>query len=368
MLHTDIPTRGEIEALAALTDDWCVSIYTPTESDAADPDRNRIAFWDQVRQALDQVTDTAARTALEEEFDVHIDDAEFWRYQSRTLVALATPTRIRTFRVPNELNASVTVGDRFYLKRLLRAVTFPQSAFVLALAEGGVRLVEVSADKPAYTVRIPGLPTDAAAHAGKSSLGDRAPKRRFQGEEGRKMRVRQYARAIDAELRDFLSGRQVPLILAATEPIDSLFRSVNSYDGLLAESISGNPEQSSDEELAERSRAVLDRHYAAQLSELIDLLDRRRSEGRAATDISDLARAATAGAVDTLLVDMDASVPGAVATDGAVTFAEQAPADAPGILDEISRRVLLTGGRVMAVRAADLPGETQVAGILRYAA
>lgn len=368
MLHTDIPTRGEIEALAALTDDWCVSIYTPTESDAADPDRNRIAFWDQVRQALDQVTDAAARTALEEEFDGHIDDAEFWRYQSRTLVALATPTRIRTFRVPNELNASVTVGESFYLKRLLRAVTFPQSAFVLALAEGSVRLVEVSADKPAYTVRIPGLPAGAAAHAGKSSLGDRAPKRRVQGEEGRKMRARQYARAIDTELRDFLSGRTVPLILAATEPIDSLFRSVNSYDGLLAESISGNPEHASDQELAERSRAVLDRHYAAQLSELIDLLDRRRSEGRAATDISDLARAATAGAVDTLLVDIDASVPGAVSADGAVTFAEPEPVDTPGILDEISRRVLLTGGRVLAVRAEDLPGATQIAGILRYAA
>ena len=143
---------------------------------------------------------------------------------------------------------------------------------------------------------------------------------------------------------------------------------MNSYDGLLAESISGNPEHASDQELAERSRAVLDRHYAAQLSELIDLLDRRRSEGRAATDISDLARAATAGAVDTLLVDIDASVPGAVSADGAVTFAEPEPVDAPGILDEISRRVLLTGGRVLAVRAEDLPRETEIAGILRYAA
>lgn len=367
MLHTDIPTRSEIEALAAMTGDWYVSIYTPTESDAADPDKNRIAFWDQVRRALGTVTDSEARAALEEEFDVHIDDAEFWRYQSRTLVTLATPTRIRTYRLPNELNASETVGDRFYLKRLLRAVTFPQSAFVLALAEGSVRLVEVTADKPAYTVRIPGLPTSAADHAGKAGLGDRAPKRRVQGEEGRKMRVRQYARAIDTELRDFLAGRHVPLILAATEPIDALFRSVNSYDNLLEESIAGNPEHTSDQELAERSREILDRHYALHLAELVELLNQRRSEGRAATDISDLARAATAGAVDTLLVDMDASVPGTIAADGAVTFAEPTATEAPGILDEISRRVLLAGGRVLAVRTADLPADAQIAGILRYA-
>lgn len=367
MLHTDIPTRGELKSLADVTDPWCVSIYTPTEPDTADPDRNRIAFSNQVRRALDRVTDTAARAALEEGFDAHIDDAAFWRFQSRTLVVLATPTRIRTYRVPNQLNASETVGNRFYLKRLLRAVTFPQTAFVLALAEGGVRLVEVSADRPARTVPVPGLPTSAADHAGKASLGDRAPKRRVQGDEGRKMRARQFARAVDTELREVLAGRDTPLILAAAEPINALFRSVNSYDNLLDESIPGNPEHTSDHELAERSREVLDRHYAAQLADLVELFELRRGEGLAATDVSDLARAASAGSVGTLLVDIDASVPGTVTPDGAVTFADAEPGDSPGILDEISRRVLLTGGEVLAVRAVDLPDGAQLAGILRYA-
>ncbi|MEU1980341.1 hypothetical protein [Nocardia sp. NPDC019395] len=367
VLHTDIPTRREIKTLAGVTDPWCVSIYTPTASDTADPDQNRIAFSNQARRTLDLITDPGARAALAEEFDDHIDDAAFWRFQSRTLVVLATPTRIRTYRVPNELNASETVGDRFYLKRLLRAVTFPQTAFVLALAEGGVRLVEVTADRPARTVPVPGLPASATDHAGKASLGDRAPKRRVQGEEGAKMRARQYARAVDTELRDLLTGRDVPLILAAAEPIDALFRSVNSYDNLLDESIPGNPEHTSDHELADRSREILDRYYAAQLAELVELLELRRSEGRAATDISDLARAAAAGAVDTLLVDIDASVPGTISPDGAVTFDDPAVTETPGVLDEISRRVLLTGGDVLAVRAADLPDGAQIAGILRYA-
>ncbi|MGN2638081.1 baeRF11 domain-containing protein [Nocardia takedensis] len=367
MLHTDIPTHREIQALAAVTDDWCVTIYTPTESDTADPDRNRIAFADQVRRALENVTDAGAREAMQEEFDTYVDDADFWRYQARTLVTLATPARIRTFRVPNQLRASETVGDRFDLTRLLRTVTFPQSAFVLALAEGSVRVVEVSADQPAETLRVPGLPTSASDHAGKASLGDRAPKGRVQGHEGRKMRVRQYARAVDSELRDVLAGRHVPLILAAAEPTDALFRSVNSYDNLLPESIPGNPEKTSDQELADRSREILDRHYAEELADLVDLLGQRGSEGRAATDLSDLARAASAGAVDTLLVDMDASVPGSISPDGAVDFGGAANGGAPGVLDEVSRRVLLTGGRVLAVRAEDLPDGVQAAGILRYA-
>ena len=77
--------------------------------------------------------------------------------------------------------------------------------------------------------------------------------------------------------------------------------------------------------------------------------------------------AATAGAVDTLLVDIDASVPGTVSPDGTVDFDESAGTETPGILDEITRRVLLTDGEVLAVRATDLPDGTQIAGILRYA-
>ncbi|MFD0360821.1 hypothetical protein ACFQZZ_05085 [Nocardia sp. GCM10030253] len=367
MLHTDIPTRGEILALAALTDPWCVSIYTPTEADTPTPDKNRVAFANQVRRVLERVTDAAVRAEFERDFDDLIDDEEFWRFQSRTLVVHATPTRMRTYRVPNRLGEGETVADRFYLKPLLRAITFPQAAFVLALAEGSARLVEITPDEPAREVHLPGLPISAVDHARKASLNDRAPKRKVQGGEGRKMRVRQYARAIDQELRDVLAGRDVPLILAAAEPTDSLFRSVNSYHHLLPEGIPGNPEQLSDEELAARARHVLDRHYAAQLADLRTVFDRRRAEGRASTDISDIARAATFGIVASVLVDIDAAVPGTLSPDdGTVTFGPASDADAPGVLDEICRRVLLADGRVLAVRADDLPDGAPVAAMLRY--
>jgi hypothetical protein len=82
---------------------------------------------------------------------------------------------------------------------------------------------------------------------------------------------------------------------------------------------------------------------------------------------SEVARAATYGAVDTVLVDIDEVVPGSVDEQtGAVTFGEAGP-DRYGVVDEIARRVWLTGGRVLAVRRDDIPGEGPVAAILRYA-
>ncbi|WP_067682283.1 baeRF11 domain-containing protein [Nocardia miyunensis] len=365
MLHTDIPTRGEILALVSTIEPWCVSVYTPTEVSTPTPDKNRVAFENQARRALEQVTDKEARVALEEEFDDLIDDEDYWRYQSRTLVTLATPERTRTFRVPNRLEAATRVGDRFDIKPLLRTITFPQDAFVLALSENAVRLVEVTPDEPAQDVAVAGLPVSLTDHIAQPGMS-RSPHGRLQGTEGRKVRIRQFCRAVDHALRNVLSGRDVPLILAAAEPIASLYRSVNSYPGLLTEEIAGNPEHLSDADLATRARAVLDRHYAAELSELRAEFEQRRSDGRASADLSDIARAATYGTVHTLMVDIDTPIPGTVAEDGSLTFATTGAAGAPGILDEIARRVLLSDGRVLAVRAADLPDGAHAAAVLRY--
>jgi hypothetical protein len=61
-------------------------------------------------------------------------------------------------------------------------------------------------------------------------------------------------------------------------------------------------------------------------------------------------------------------VPGFVDDEtGAVTFAEEDDAVSYGVVDEIVRRALLSGGRVLEVRAPDVPGGGPVAAILRYA-
>ena len=53
--------------------------------------------------------------------------------------------------------------------------------------------------------------------------------------------------------------------------------------------------------------------------------------------------------------------------DGSVTLAETAGADSYGVADEVARRVLLTGGQVLSVRAEDMPEPGKpLAAILRY--
>lgn len=370
-LHTDIPTRPQIDRLLTSRHPASVSIYLPTDP-ASNGDAERIELKNLAAESARQLRDgEPARgdvEAIEEGLDDLLDDEAFWRLQGRSLAVFATPDATATFRLPNNLVALVEVSDRFHLKPLFRSVTFPQVAFVLALAQGSARLLEIGPELEPTEVDVADMPSDVASAVGKASITDRSPSGRIQGSEGQTVRMRQYARQIDGALRPVLAGLDVPLILAGAPPLDSIFRSVNTYPHLADSTISGNPETTSNVDLAASARTVLDGIYAAELRAVHELFEQRSAHGRAATDIVDVARAATFGAVDTVLVDIDEVVPGFVdEASGAVTFEDGDDAVSYGVVDEIARRVWLTGGRVLAVRRGDIPGGTSAAAILRYA-
>ena len=371
-MHTDIPTRGDIEQLINVREPHCVSIYLSTSPVTRESEAARIEFRNlsagAVQQLHDADVDKRSVWPFEEALEDLAEDEVFWDRLAHSLAVFATRDGVRTFRLPNRLTETLEVSDRFHVKPLLRAVTFPQSCFVLALSQNGVRLLEITPDMPADVVPVPDLPRDAPSAVGKSSINDRSADRRIQGSEGKNLRLRQYARRVDEAIRPVLAGHDQPLILAATEPLGSIFRSVNTYSHLAEVGIETNTEASTDVELDAASRSVLDQIYARELADVRDRYEARLSQDRATSDLAKIARAATYGAVDTALVDIDETIPGFVDEEsGAVTVDEADDAANYGVIDEIARRVLLSGGRVLAVRHGDVPGGAPAAAILRYA-
>jgi hypothetical protein len=157
-----------------------------------------------------------------------------------------------------------------------------------------------------------------------------------------------------------------PVVLAATLPMESLFRSISAIP-LLPQSIAKSPDDLSEAELARAARPVLDAYYQSQIKEFHQLFEQRAGQHRATTDISDAARAATFGAVENMLVDIDAVVDGFIDEEsGAVTFEADQDAVNYGVVDEITRRALRSGARVSGVRRQDIPDQKPLAAILRY--
>ncbi|MDQ8729986.1 hypothetical protein [Bradyrhizobium sp. LHD-71] len=369
MLYVDLPAKRDLQSLALTRSDACVSIYLATTPVSQNIERSRINLANLIKAAIVQLDqkgfDKRRAAMLREQLDDLLDDDEFWRHQAHSLAILATPDSIRTWRLANRLVDLFEVADRFHLKPLLRAIAFPHSAYVLALSENAVRLVEVSPDIPAADVHVPRLPKDAASAVGKSTINDRSPSGRVHGSEGQKVRLAQFVRQIDAALRPILAASDAPLILAAAEPLASLFRTVSTLH-VINGTIGGSPDRTTNAELASAARPVLDAAYAREIENLKKLFEQRAGQRRTTTDVSDAARAATFGGIDTILVDMDTLVPGTVdEATGAVTFAAENDAAAYGVVDEIALRAMLSGARVMAVRKDDIPGGKELAAILR---
>lgn len=370
MLHVDIPSLSEIEHLAGIRADGCVSIYLPTTPETANIGAARIAFGNLIRSAREKLEagelDKRRRGEIEDALASITNDDEFWEVQANSLAVLASPEMLRTYRLATAVSETVAVADRFLLKPLLRSVAFPQTALILALSENDVRLIEIFPDRPPSEVRVPEMPKDAAAAAGRASVNNLTQNTRIANAEGQTVLLRKYARKVDTALRAVLAGHETPLILAAAQPLDAIFRSTSNAAGLLPHGIAASPDRMSEAELAALARPVLDAHYRAEVEAANALFAARENDRRATTSLDEAARAATRGAIELLMVDIDRLTPGTVGSDGALHLAGP---DEPGtydIVDEIAGRALRTGAKLLAVRAADLPGDAPLAAVLRY--
>ncbi len=212
MLHNDIPSHGEIAALAEVEGPTCITIVTPTEDAPQDYDKARIAFKDQVRSALASV-DVAERKQFEAEYAELDDDDDF-------ALPVALIGHVRDAGASGDLpppqpSAGARNGQRSVSSQATAPFgDVPPDGVCSRSGRGfGAPDRDRCRWQPADEVRVQGMPKNAADHAGKSSINSRTKAGRLSGSDSRKLRVNQYARAVDHEVRGVLAGRDVPLIL-----------------------------------------------------------------------------------------------------------------------------------------------------------
>jgi hypothetical protein len=350
---------------------------------------NRIAFKDLSKDALSQLRtaglDKHRIEPIQERFShlggailESIDDNkyryrehdpakqidEFWRAQANGLAVLATPESMQTFRLPNRPKPLAEVADRFHLTPLIHAMTSPQHIFVLALSEDAVRLVHAIVNLPPTRIHVPDLPKDAD-QATRRPDGTSYPHAVW-GLEDQKVLLQKYLRKVGQAVSRALAEQTTPLVIAAAKPLASLFRPLNTYEHLVDDMIEGNPDHLSDAQLEDAALPILDRLYERELKATLARYDELKPR-RATTDVSYAAHAATAGAIDELVVDLDAVIPGLVSdVDGSVRYATSDNAKTYSVVDEVARRALCTGARVLGSTRERLPNHDALVAILRY--
>lgn len=334
-----------------------VTVYAPT--DPADRQSSRVAVKSAVDEALRRVRDAGARPAVEDALRAQWDavaESDVWSSLSGSIALFLDEDDHEAYVLPNRLDPQVQVGTRYDIGQLVRATTTPQEAYALTLSADGWNLWHATATTRATELEVErGGISDVADATNRATVRDRDHVRRLVGDEGRKVLLETYARrvadAVQAELRDV--DADVPLFLFSTPPLSDLYRNADAGHDLIF--VEGASDRLADHDIDAAIRERLPLYNNERTDALIERLMDGTSSGLVAHDLADIARAAAAGAVETLIYDFTAEIRGSLDdATGAIAYDE----DGYDLLSLLVVRVLAQGGDVLAVR----PGEVTAAG------
>lgn len=307
-------TVDELVTLTGPEPSGRVSVYLPTHRSGREAGQDAVRLRHLLRSAAEEITDGDLLTTVRalEEVDTMLPPgfagaALLVETGAARVVGLAEPVR--------EL---WTVSDRYHLTPLIQAIQRRLEFDILALSRQAARVVRVTGSR-AEPLPVPDLPAGMAdalrwddrerqlqSHAaGRTGAGTVAAA--FHGQGGsadtRLADLERYLHLVDHAVGSARAGSERPLVLAGVDDIVAVFRRVTRCSKLVDGHIAGNPDQRSDDELADRARPLVPRPTAAAEQRARDAF----LAGAAATvdTVEQAVVAAAAGQVETLFVAAD---------------------------------------------------------------
>jgi len=384
--NRDALTIESLAGLASVQPPPCLSLYQPTHRRRPENQQDPIRFRNLVKEletSLQQKYPAVEPRLVLEPFEALVHDHAFWNHTLDGLAVLGGPTLFRAFRLQRAVAEFTVVADSFHTKPLRRFLQSAGRYQVLGLSLGKIQLFEGNRDALDEIDLAPGVPrtiTEALgdelteSHLTVASYGGvgqgSAPMRH--GDGGKQDQVQadaeRFFRVIDRALIEHHSRPSgLPLMLAALPEHHHLFHRVSHNPFLMAEGLRINPDALPIEELRERAWQVVEPQYQARLATLADEFAVAKSNGLGSDNLQQVAQAAAAGRVATLLIDADRQIDGR--TDGATGQVEVADLNHPqgdDLLDDLGESVEKMGGQVLVIPGERMPGRAGLAATYRY--
>jgi hypothetical protein len=330
----------------------CISIYLTTSHLLQKSPVDRLNFRHMISQSIEQAQVLGEKDEvenIEKQLVALLNDDNFWIYLGKSLAVLATADRLITYRISYDVANMAKASDRFYLKPLLPAL-HPMSVNILAISQKSVHLYEFTSTEQLILIDVPTMPSDLTDATGRVLQKNGVAEARLRDETGKKVLQLQFIRAIEKSIRPMLIVTNIPLVLATTEELAGLYRSINTYPLLSNETIVGSVENKSINDLVESTKSIVLKLRNHILEKWNNDYNERCNEALASSDLATIARLASQGQVSKLLVDVNSVIYGRFDETGSYKLLEENNVLSYDLIDEIVDRVLTFGGEVMAVR------------------
>jgi hypothetical protein len=328
----DLLTHADLQTLLTKPQAHCVSLFMPTHRGGSeeDPIRWRVHLQEAEGRLVAAGLRAADARPLLEPARQLLDNGSFWKNQGDGLacfLATAHPTLspeekargkvfMRLYRLPLAFADLVVVGSRFQVTPLLPLLTPNGRFYILALSQNAVRLLQGTRQRVSEVDlrRVPRNLAEALRthdrdepltfHTRPTSGGTWGAI--FSGHgvgiDDKKDDLLRYFQQIDRGLHAVLHEERAPLLLAAVDYLQPIYRQANTYGHLLAKGIEGNPDRWSNQELHDRAWALVQPTLDPAPQKALAQYRQLAGTGHTVRGIQEVVLAAFAGKVETLWV------------------------------------------------------------------
>lgn len=346
----------------------CISLCQTTHRKYPENQQDSIRFGNLIKE----LETTLSQEYNEDEIQEFLEpfknlrhDNEFWNHTLDGLVVLGGPGFFKILVLPQLVTELVVAGESFHVKPLWRYLQSVDRYQILALSRDKIRFFEGTRHALDEVEIVEGVPKSidealgselSSPHQTVASYGGvgkgKTAMRHGHGDKKDELDkdTERFFRLVDqAIIENYSRPSDLPLILAALPEYHNLFHEISKNPFLIPNGIKINPFAIPTEQLKELAWETLKPQHHAHLTSLSKEFEQAQVNGLGSDDLDQVANAAAAGRVETLLIQPNIGDP--VCDDE---------------LDNLGELVMKMGGHVFVVPTEKMPSETGVAATFRY--
>jgi hypothetical protein len=366
----------------------CASVFIPTLRGATEANQNLVRFKNLLRRLEEELSGRGMRKPQVDKFlerpRLMLSDPIYWHQQSDGFAMFLSPQFFKAFRVGRRMPEVLVVGERFYTKPLLPLVFENGRFYILAVSQKGVRFFQGARDG-ANEIEIPNLlqgvneilrqyvgerHVEFHTSAGRQT-GARQAYPAYHGQGGGSLnsddKILEYLYQVDKCLRHYLQNEHAPLVFAGVEYLFPMYKEANTYQYLVDEPVTGNPDRLSAIELHQKALQIVANRLEQKKQLMLDKYRQFAGTGHTSANAKEVVLKAVHGRVDTLFLAEGAQLRGRFdPTNQAIELHDGKQADGEDLLDLAANQTFLSGGVVYELAPDRMPDDSPVAAILRY--
>lgn len=379
-------TKEKFEALANFHNDPCVTILIPTMRAGQDvlEGKDIIQLKTQWKNAKKELTAREVDTDKINEFDkaieALIDDKNFWRHQKDGLAVFLAPGFSEHYSLPVSFEPTTYVSDHFYLKPLVAGISDNSEFYLLSVQMQEVKFFRANRHHIEAIDIAELVPERLEDRVGydyeekqlgrvESRVGNTDTHGFNVADRDRKSEVFRFYRAVNDGIIEKINGEETPLVVASDEAYFPVYQKANTYNHLIPEPVSGNPNDYRNvEALHQAALKVMEPFFEKEKQEKLHKFRELNKTEKSSTSIDEIIPAIFEGKVDTLFVREGEDVWGRYNENMASVEIHNGPDHTnQSLLNLAAVKVIEQGGTVYVMKDGFLPdNNAQLNALYRY--